>query len=263
MTDWDGDRYAEIATLQHDVGRRFAAELSPPAGARVLDAGCGDGYVTRLVADRPEVAEVVGFDPSPLMIRRAREDAHPSIDVSRRTPVDFVEGDVTTFVATRPFDLAVSLNALHWVSDSVAALSQLGAAVHPGAAVVCQFVPEGERPSVEDVAFSVAISPAWGAWFEGFRAPHVHRTPGEWRDIAGSAGLVVEDASERDLAWDFGSAAAFRAWCALGFTAYTDRLPAERRDEFVARVTDEYGRVTGSDQVFRFLQLRLASRRPE
>jgi trans-aconitate 2-methyltransferase len=73
---------------------------------------------------------------------------------------------------------------------------------------------------------------------------------------------VVEDATERDLAWDFGSAVAFRAWCALGFTTYTDRLPAERRDEFVARVTDEYGRVTGSDQVFRFLQLRLALRRP-
>jgi trans-aconitate 2-methyltransferase len=255
MTDWDGDRYAEIATLQHDLGRRFAAELSPLADARVLDAGCGDGFVTRLVADRPEVVEVVGFDPSPLMIRRAREGAHPSID--------FVEGDVTTFVAAVPFDLAVSLNALHWVSDSVAALSRLRAAVHPGAAVVCQFVPEGERPSVEDVAFSVATAPAWASWFEDFGAPHVHRTRGEWRDIAASAGLVVEDATERDLAWDFGSAAAFRAWCALGFTAYTDRLPAERRDEFVARVTDEYGRVTGSDQVFRFLQLRFASRRPQ
>jgi trans-aconitate 2-methyltransferase len=255
MTDWDGDRYAEIATLQHDVGRRFAAELAPPPEARVLDAGCGDGFVTRLVADRPEVAEVVGFDPSPLMIRRAREDPHPRIE--------FGDGDVTTFVAARPFDLAVSLNALHWVSDSVAALTRLGEAVHPGAAVVCQFVPEGERSSIEDVAFSVATSPAWALWFEGLRAPHVHRTRGEWRDIAGAAGLLVVDATERDLAWDFGSAAAFRAWCALGFTTYTERLPAEHRDAFVAAVTDEYGRVTGSDEVFRFLQLRLELRRPE
>ncbi|SDZ14785.1 class I SAM-dependent methyltransferase [Herbiconiux ginsengi] len=255
MTDWDGERYAAIATLQHDLGRRFAAELSPPQGARVLDAGCGDGYVTRLIADRPEVVQVVGFDPSPLMIRKARDDAHPSID--------FVEGDVTAFVTTQPFDLAVSLNALHWVVDSVAALSRLREAVHPGAAVVCQFVPEGERPSIEDVALSVATAPAWAPWFEGFSAPHVHRTRGQWRDIAAAAGLVVEEATERDLAWDFGRATAFRTWCALGFTSFTERLPEERRDEFVARVTDEYGRVTGSDQVFRFLQLRLATRRPE
>jgi trans-aconitate 2-methyltransferase len=254
MTDWDGERYAAIATLQHDLGRRFAAELSLPPEARVVDAGCGDGFVTRLVADRPEVSEVLGFDPSPLMVRRARADAHPR--------VSFVEGDVTAFVADRPFDLAMSLNALHWVADSVAALSHLGAAVHPGAAVVCQFVPEGERPSVEDVAFAVATSESWGEWFEGFTAPHVHRTRGEWRDVATSAGLEVEKATERDLAWDFGDAASFRAWCALGFTAYTDRLPEEMRDEFVARVTDEYGRVTGSDQVFRFLQLRLELRRP-
>ncbi|MCS5733742.1 methyltransferase domain-containing protein [Herbiconiux daphne] len=268
MTDWDGAKYAEIATLQHDVGRRFVAELTPPAGARVVDAGCGEGFVTRLIAELPPVAAVVGFDPSPLMIARAREGRHPG--------VDFVEGDVTTFVADDPFDLAVSLNALHWVPDSVAALTRLHDAVRPGAGVVCQFVPEGERPSIEDVAFGVATGVSTGvgtgaegrdaggfaAFFEGFEPPHVHRTRGEWRDIAGAAGLEVDDLTERDLAWDFGSADAFRAWCALGFTAYTDRLPAERRDEFLARVTDAYGRVTGSDHVLRFLQLRLGAHRP-
>jgi trans-aconitate 2-methyltransferase len=256
MTDWNGERYAEIATLQHDVGRRFVDRLRPPAGARVLDAGCGEGFVTRMIADRSEVEWVLGVDPSPLMIEKAREGEHPGIE--------FVEGDVTTFTTDEPFDLAVSLNALHWVTDSVAAFAHLKGAVHPGGALVVQFVPEGERPSIEDVAFGVATADGggWAGWFDGFVPPHVHRTRGEWREVAEQAGLEVVDLEERDLAWDFGTEEAFRAWCALGFTAYTDRLPAERRDEFLAQVTEEYGRATGSDHVFRFLQLRLEARRP-
>jgi trans-aconitate 2-methyltransferase len=256
MTDWDGERYAEIATLQHDVGRRFVDELRPVgSGVRVVDAGCGEGFVTRLIAGLPWVDAVLGFDPSPLMIAKAGESAHPG--------AEFVEGDVTSFVAREPFGLAVSLNALHWVPDSVAALTRLREAVHPGGAVVCQFVPEGERPSIEDVAFGVATSPEgpWAGFFTGFEPPHVHRTRGEWRDIAGAAGLALDADGlvERDLAWDFGSAAALQAWCALGFTAYTQRVPGERHDEFLTAVTREYGRVTGSDQVLRFLQLRLAA----
>jgi ubiquinone/menaquinone biosynthesis C-methylase UbiE len=46
-------------------------ELGPVA--RVLEIGCGTGAVSRVVADRPGVADVVGIDPSPVFIARARE----------------------------------------------------------------------------------------------------------------------------------------------------------------------------------------------
>jgi ubiquinone/menaquinone biosynthesis C-methylase UbiE len=47
-----------------------ALELGSPA--RALDVGCGTGSVTRELLEVPGVTEVVGIDPSPVFIERAR-----------------------------------------------------------------------------------------------------------------------------------------------------------------------------------------------
>jgi SAM-dependent methyltransferase len=54
-------------------------ELGP--AARVLEIGCGTGAVSRIVAGRPGVADVVGIDPSPVFVAKARElaPAHTSL----------------------------------------------------------------------------------------------------------------------------------------------------------------------------------------
>jgi trans-aconitate 2-methyltransferase len=270
MPGWDGERYAEVATLQHELGRRFAEALRPVAGtggraARVVDAGCGDGVVTRMIAALPWVGEVVGFDPSPLMVEKALAvEGAPAAEGTRSEGVSgivFEAGDVTTFVAEDPFDFAVSLNALHWVPDSATALAHLRDALRPGGRLVAQFVSEGARPSLEDVAQRVATGPAWAAHFDGVAAPHVHRTAEEWRALAAGAGLAVSGAEVSDLAWDFGTASAFEAWCTVGFTAWTEHLPADAHTAFVRDVTAAYAEVAASDHVFRFQQLRLQAAR--
>lgn len=43
-----------------------------PDGASVLEIGCGTGAVCRAIARRPQVARVVGIDPSPDLLERAR-----------------------------------------------------------------------------------------------------------------------------------------------------------------------------------------------
>jgi len=51
----------------------YLGDLRLPAGARVLELGCGTGAVVRSLAERREVAEAFGVDPSPVFIARARE----------------------------------------------------------------------------------------------------------------------------------------------------------------------------------------------
>ena len=87
------DVYADIQSAGADVQERLADVLELRAadaqqramlttyiddldlepGARVLEVGCGTGAVTRFLAGRPEVAEVIGIDPSPVFVHRARE----------------------------------------------------------------------------------------------------------------------------------------------------------------------------------------------
>jgi SAM-dependent methyltransferase len=50
----------------------YLSEIDFPRGARVLEIGCGTGSVTRVLASRASVTDVVGIDPSPVFIAKAR-----------------------------------------------------------------------------------------------------------------------------------------------------------------------------------------------
>ena len=69
-------------------------ELGPLAGAHVLDLGCGEGYVARLVAESG-AASVFGIDVSGEMVHHAR-NATPK---SSPCPMEFAVGDASTFAA--------------------------------------------------------------------------------------------------------------------------------------------------------------------
>lgn len=51
----------------------YLNDLELSAGVRALEVGCGTGAVARVLAGRPGVAEVVGCDPSPVFVAKARE----------------------------------------------------------------------------------------------------------------------------------------------------------------------------------------------
>jgi ubiquinone/menaquinone biosynthesis C-methylase UbiE len=75
------ERLVEVLELraadaaQQAMLQDYLADLPLPDGARVLEVGCGTGAVARTVAVRPGVGEVVGLDPSPVFVQRAREIA--------------------------------------------------------------------------------------------------------------------------------------------------------------------------------------------
>jgi SAM-dependent methyltransferase len=51
----------------------YLSEIQLPSLARVLDVGCGTGAITRVLAEMPGVKDVVGVDPSPVFVEKARE----------------------------------------------------------------------------------------------------------------------------------------------------------------------------------------------
>ncbi len=245
MTDWDGESYRRVNTLQQWLAARALEDVDLEGVRSLLDVGCGDGRVTEQLAARIPGGHCIGIDPSPGMIAVA--PAGPALT--------FEVGEVTAMTFDDEFDLVVSFNALHWVADQRGALEAIATALHrPGRALLV-FVCGGARPSIEDVAMTVAMRAAWAPAFAGFVAPYVHPDPQVWRADVAAAGLQVGEVRVDDLAWDFGSREAFSAWCTVGFGGWTSRLPDAQVPAFVDQVVDAYEAATGSAQTFRFMQL--------
>ena len=245
LTDWDGASYRRVNTLQQWLARRALETVDLDGVTSLLDVGCGDGRVTQSLAEQIPGGRCVGIDPSPGMIAVAPSSPGLTFEV----------GAAETMTFRDEFDLVVSFNALHWVRAQREALSRIATALHSGGRAVLVFVCDGERPSLEDVAMTVASSPRWSPSFVGFTAPFVHPDPEQWQADAESVGLGVTDRRVDDLSWDFGSRDAFAAWCAVGFGGWTDGLAADEGSAFVTDVVDAYAAETGSDHVFRFTQL--------
>lgn len=114
------------ARLQYD--QRLLDWLVRDTGAegkRVLDLGCGPGFIANALA--PQVAEVIGLDPSPNMIDAARAAAAPNA----RFEVGSSE-DLSAVAA--PVHLVTIGRAFHWMNRAQT-LADLDRLVVPGGAI--------------------------------------------------------------------------------------------------------------------------------
>ena len=107
--------YSEIAETKAENGYNehpaIRAQIGDVAGLKILDAGCGPGFLTRDML-KGGAAEAFGFDISPKMIEIARERAGPRANLfvaDLAQPLPSLESDY--------FDLVVSSLAIDYVRD--------------------------------------------------------------------------------------------------------------------------------------------------
>jgi SAM-dependent methyltransferase len=126
---------------------RIAADVpaAAPDGARVLEVGCGPGYLSLQLA-RQHQLEVTGLDLDPAMIARAQANTDRAGNRGGRRP-SFLVGDVAALAfPDRSFDLVVSTLSMHHWADPAAGLAEIGRVLRPSArALVWDFRP-GVRP---------------------------------------------------------------------------------------------------------------------
>ena len=135
LTHGTADAYAANARFVPDLAAGVVDLLAPQPGERILDLGCGDGYLTeKLVAAG---AQVVGVEPAADMLARARERG-----------IDARAGHGEALDFTAEFDAVFSNAALHWMPEADAVVAGVARALKPGGRFVGEFGGHGNVAGV-------------------------------------------------------------------------------------------------------------------
>jgi len=125
-TGWRGRLHHDIADRAVDLA--LASAVRP---SRILDVGCGTGYLLRRLAGRvPQALELAGIDVAPAMIEAARAMAADS-------RIRFATGTAEELpYPEQMFDLVVSTTSFdHW-ADQRAGLAECARVLAPGGHLV-------------------------------------------------------------------------------------------------------------------------------
>jgi trans-aconitate 2-methyltransferase len=242
--DWDAATYDRVADPQTRWGRVVLDRLPLEGTEHVLDAGCGSGRVTELIAERLPNGRVIALDSSAAMIEAARARLAPFGD-----RVEYVVADLgQPLPLADPVDAILSTATFHWVPDHDALFVNLAAVLRPGGRLVAQCGGAGNIASVRRLLATIG---------DGWPGAAHYETPEATTRRLETAGFVDIECWLTDEPTRFEPGEpleTFLRTVILG--GHLERLPAEERDGFVKAVADGL-----PEPVIDYVRLNITARR--
>ncbi len=106
---WDGERQYGYGGYKYDgrwrpVAEKIAQHYQLTAGKKILDVGCGKGFLLYELTQVVPGVIVQGIDLSEFGIKNSKEEVRPYLRLANATKLPFSD---------KEFDLVISLNTLH------------------------------------------------------------------------------------------------------------------------------------------------------
>jgi len=171
---WDGPRQYGYGGYRYDgrwrpLADKLAAHYGIRPGERLLDVGCGKGFLLYELAQSVPGLEVFGLDISEYGIANAKPEVKPHLAVGTAKALPF---------PTDSFDVVISLGTLHNLppEDSVAAFAEIERVGRSERKYVMveSFRNERERANLMywQLTCESLLSPATWAWMMGQAGYH-------------------------------------------------------------------------------------------
>ncbi len=172
---WDPKTYAKNGRFVSDLGSPVLELLSPQPGERILDLGCGDGVLTKTLAELG--CEVVGVDSSA-----------PQIEAARRLGLEAYVMNGEELPYREEFDAVFSNAVLHWIRRPDVMIEGVYRSLRPGG----RFVAEcGGHGCVNRIRTALVQALNRRGIDGESRVPWYFPTPGDYATRLERAGFLV------------------------------------------------------------------------
>lgn len=127
----DAAKYdARWADYLERTTRAVLGRLDARSGERILDVGCGTGFLLGRLHDNEPGVQLAGVDPVPEMLALARQRLPaPAVDLREAAAEGLPFAD-------RSFDAVVSASVFHYLREPGAALAEMRRVLRPGGRLV-------------------------------------------------------------------------------------------------------------------------------
>ena len=246
--EWDAGTYDRVSAPQLEWGKEVIDRLAPAGDETVLDAGCGSGRVTELLAVALPSGRVIGADGSSAMIETARRRLGPGVEL--------IHADLLALELADPVDAVFSSATFHWIPDHRQLFARIASWLRPGGRLEAQCGGAGNLREFFEIVEAVASREPFVETLARLPQTRHFAAAEETAELLSEAGFGdvrcwlapsrVRPAEPR----------AFIATVALG--AHTAALPESQREGFIDAVHDEWS----GDPVMDYVRLNVSARLP-
>jgi trans-aconitate 2-methyltransferase len=246
--DWDAATYDRVSDIQMAWALEQLKRLPLAGDEVVLDAGCGSGRVTALLADRVPRGRVYGVDVAPSMA------AHAAEALGERATI--LCQDLVELSLPEPVDVVFSNATFHWVKDHDALFVSLHRVMKRGARLLAQCGGHGNIDAFRNAADSVAAEEPFDHYFGGWDRPWNYARAEDAAERLEHAGFdQVECWLEPRPVTPQEPRAFVQTVCLV---RHLDPLPEGLRGPFIDRVLARAGRPL----VLEYIRLNMRAARP-
>ena len=186
--DFDGDKYLKASKHQKEWGQKLISEFRFIGNESILDLGCGDGVLTKIIADRVPNGNILGIDASEGMINKAKE--------LKQDNLDFQLLDINDINFEDKFNIIISNATLHWVLDHKRLIKNCHTALKESGVVRFNFAGDGNCSNLITVIRDVMSNEEYKGYFADFKWPWYMPIINDYRQL-----LTINNFREINI-WD-------------------------------------------------------------
>ena len=175
--NWDGQKYTSDFTFVHQYGKAVAELIEAKENSTVLDLGCGNGALSRILHNMGY--SVKGMDASRELLNIARE---------KNPDIVFIQADATNFSLETPVDVVFSNAVFHWI-DRERQRDMLKCVYHAlkkGGEFVFELGGYGNNQLIHS-----ALEKAFSSYQYAYQLPFYFPTIGEYASLLEDTGFKV------------------------------------------------------------------------